>query len=83
MPVRWIAFWVNGHRMRLCVDCERPYRGRLLRYRMADGRWTFGAPSNPRPFPAPLAALRHYVTGAVERGEAEPIAEVRAEPARI
>lgn len=27
--------------------------------------------------PAPLAALRHHVTGAIERGEAEPILEVR------
>lgn len=28
----------------------------------------------------PLAALRHHVTGAIERGEAEAITEVREEP---
>ena len=32
----------------------------------------------PRPVPAPLAALRHHVTGAIERGEAEAITEIRA-----
>ena len=26
---------------------------------------------------APLALLRHHVTGAIERGEAEPILEIR------
>lgn len=31
-----------------------------------------------KPLPLPLRALRHHVTGAIERGEAEPIKEAPA-----
>jgi len=33
-----------------------------------------------RPTPAPLNALRHHVTGAIERGEAVAIEEIPAAP---
>ena len=36
---------------------------------------------DPKPAAQPLAALRHHVTGAIERGEAQAIAGIPAKPA--
>lgn len=44
---------------------------------IASGRQPQAITPRPAPVPAPLAALRHHVTGAIQRSEAVAITEIR------
>ena len=67
--------WFERTAIENATDCLRGWHEVMSARRDAA---TVGGPLWKRTVPAPLAALRHHVTGAIERGEATPIVEVPA-----